>query len=102
MVLPFTDLSPQKDQDYFCDGMTEEIITDLSHVHELLVISRSSAMTFKGSSKTVRDIAKDLNIRYVLEGSVRKAGNDLRITAQLIDADDRRPHLGREVFRNPR
>jgi non-specific serine/threonine protein kinase len=86
VVLPFTDLSPQKDQDYFCDGMTEEIITDLSHVHELLVISRSSAMTFKGSSKTVRDIAKDLNIRYALEGSVRKAGNGLRITAQLIDA----------------
>ena len=87
VVLPFTDLSPQKDQEYFCDGMTEEIIADLSHVHELLVISRSSAMTFKGSSKTVRDIAKDLNIRYVMEGSVRKAGNDLRITAQLIDAD---------------
>ena len=86
VVLPFTDLSPQKDQEYFCDGMTEEIITDLSRVHVLLVISRSSAMTFKGSSKTVRDIAKDLNIRYVLEGSVRKAGNDLRITAQLIDA----------------
>jgi TolB-like protein len=86
VVLPFTDLSPQKDQEYFCDGMTEEIIADLSHVHKLLVISRSSAMTFKGSSKTVRDIAKELNIRYVMEGSVRKAGNDLRITAQLIDA----------------
>jgi len=86
VVLPFADLSPQKDQEYFCDGMTEEIITDLSHVRELLVISRSSAMTFKGSSKTVRDIAKDLNIRFVLEGSVRKAGNDLRITAQLVDA----------------
>ena len=86
VVLPFTDLSPQKDQEYFCDGMTEEISTDLSHVNELLVISRSSAMTFRGSPKTVRDIAKDLNVRYVLEGSVRKAGNDLRITAQLIDA----------------
>jgi TolB-like protein/Flp pilus assembly protein TadD len=86
VVLPFTDLSPQKDQEYFCDGMTEEIIADLSQVRELLVISRSSAMTFKGSPKTVRDIAKDLNIRYVMEGSVRKAGNDLRITAQLIDA----------------
>ncbi len=86
VVLPFTDLSPQKDQEYFCDGMTEEIIADLSRVHKLLVISRSSAMTFKGSSKTVRDIAKDLDIRYVLEGSVRKAGTDLRITAQLIDA----------------
>jgi non-specific serine/threonine protein kinase len=66
--------------------MTEEIIADLSHVQELLVISRSSAMTFKGRSMTVRDIAQDLNIRFVLEGSVRKAGNDLRITAQLIDA----------------
>jgi TolB-like protein len=86
VVLPFTDLSPQKDQEYFCDGMTEEIIADLSQVRELLVISRSSAMTFKGSPKTVRDIAKDLNIRYVMEGSVRKAGNNLRITAQLIDA----------------
>ena len=86
VVLPFTDLSPQKDQEYFCDGMTEEISTDLSHVNELLVISRSSAMTFRGSPKTVRDIAKDLDVRYVLEGSVRKAGNDLRITAQLIDA----------------
>ncbi len=85
-VLPFVDMSPKRDQEYFCEGMTEEIITDLSHVRELLVISRSSAMTFKGSSKTVRDIAKDLNIRFILEGSVRKAGNDLRITAQLIDA----------------
>jgi non-specific serine/threonine protein kinase len=97
VVLPFTDLSPQKDQDYFCDGMTEEIVADLSHVHELLVISRSSAMTFKGSSKTVRDIAKDLNIRYVMEGSVRKAGNDLRITAQLIDATND-AHLWAEKY----
>ena len=86
IVLPFTDLSPQKDQEYFCDGMTEEIIADLSCCHDLLVISRSSAMTFKASPKTVREIAKELNVRYALEGSVRKAGNDLRITAQLIDA----------------
>jgi len=96
-VLPFTDLSPQKDQEYFCDGMTEEIITDLSLIQELLVISRSSAMTFKGSSKTVRDIAKELNIRYVMEGSVRKAGNDLRITAQLIDATND-AHLWAEKY----
>jgi non-specific serine/threonine protein kinase len=86
IVLPFTDLSPQKDQEYFCDGMAEEIIADLSHVHELLVISRSSAMTFKGTKKTIPEIAHAVNVRYVLEGSVRKAGNDLRITAQLIDA----------------
>ena len=88
VVLPFADLSPQKDQEYFCDGMTEEIITDLSHVRELLVISRSSAMTLKGTQKTVKDIGKELNVQYVLEGSVRKAGNDLRIAAQLIDAQN--------------
>jgi TolB-like protein len=86
VVLPFTDLSPLKDQEYFCDGMTEEIITDLSHVHDLLVISRSSAMTFRGTKKMIPEIARDVNVRYVLEGSVRKAGNSLRITAQLIDA----------------
>jgi len=86
VVLPFSDLSPQKDQEYFCDGMTEEIITDLSHVSELLVISRSSAMTFKGTTKKIPEIAGELKTRYVLEGSVRKAGNDLRIAAQLIDA----------------
>jgi non-specific serine/threonine protein kinase len=86
VVLPFSDLSPQKDQEYFCDGMTEEIITDLSHIHGLLVISRNSAMTFRGTQKKTSEIAKDVNVRYVLEGSVRKAGNDLKITAQLIDA----------------
>ncbi len=86
VVLPFADLSPQKDQEYFCDGMTEEIITDLSHIHGLLVISRNSAMTFRGTQKKTSEIAKDVNVRYVLEGSVRKAGNDLKITAQLIDA----------------
>ena len=97
VVLPFTDLSPQKDQEYFCDGMSEEIITDLSHVHDLLVISRSSAMTFKETQKKVREIAQELNIHYVLEGSVRKAGNDLRITAQLIDARND-THLWAEKF----
>jgi len=86
VVLPFTNISPEEGQEYFCDGMTEEIITDLSHVNELLVISRSSAMTFKGTKKTIPEIARAVNVRYVLEGSVRKAGKDLRITAQLIDA----------------
>ncbi len=86
IVLPFEDISPGKDNEYFCDGMTEEIITDLSHVHDLLVISRSSAMTFKGTKKKIEDIAQEVNVRYVLEGSVRKAGNNLRITAQLIDS----------------
>jgi non-specific serine/threonine protein kinase len=86
VVLPFEDMSPGKDNEYFSDGLTEEIITDLSHVHDLLVISRSSAMTFKGTNKTIPDIARAVNVRYVLEGSVRKAANNLRITAQLIDA----------------
>ena len=86
VVLPFENLSPDPDQEYFCDGMTEEIITDLSHVHDLLVISRSSAMTFKGTKRKIKEIAQEVNVGYVLEGSVRKAGNNLRIAAQLIDA----------------
>jgi len=88
IVLPFENMSADPDQEYFSDGLTEEIITDLSHVHDLLVISRSSAMTFKGTNKKIREIAEDVNVHYVLEGSVRKSGNDLRITAQLIDGSN--------------
>ncbi|MEN8247699.1 MAG: adenylate/guanylate cyclase domain-containing protein [Bacteroidota bacterium] len=86
IVLPFDDMSPDKDNEYFNDGLIEEIITDLSHIHDLIVISRSSAMTFKGKDKKIKEIAREVNVQYVLEGSVRKAENNLRITAQLIDA----------------
>ncbi|MFC2142316.1 protein kinase, partial [Acidobacteriota bacterium] len=86
VVLPFDDMSPGKDNEYFSDGLTEEIISDLSLVHDLLVISRSSAMTYKGTKKKIKEIGQELNVQYVLEGSVRKAGNSLRITAQLIES----------------
>ena len=86
IVLPFENMSSDSEQEYFSDGLTEEIITALSHIRDLLVISRNSAMTFKGSGKTTKEIGEKVNVRYVLEGSVRKAGNNLRITAQLIDA----------------
>jgi TolB-like protein/Tfp pilus assembly protein PilF len=86
VVLPFENLSPDSDQEYFSDGLTDEVISDLSNVRALRVISRSSAMTFKDTKKTIPEIARKLNVQYVLEGSVRKSGHNLRITVQLIDA----------------
>ncbi len=97
VVLPFDNLSPDPDQEYFSDGLTEEIISDLSNVRALRVISRSSAMTFKGTKKKIPDIAREVNVQYVLEGSVRKAGNSLRITAQLLDAQ-KDAHLWAEKY----
>jgi TolB-like protein len=96
-VLPFTNMSSDPDQEYFSDGITEEIITDLSHLHNLIVISRSSVMTFKNTHKKIKDIAAELKVHYVLEGSVRKSGNNLRITAQLIDAGND-AHLWAEKY----
>jgi TolB-like protein len=86
VVLPFKNISSEEGQDYFSDGMTEELITKLSMVRELCVISRTSAFMFKNAQKTAKEIAGQLDVSYVLEGSVRKAGHKLRITAQLIDA----------------
>jgi len=85
-VLPFKNMSPDPDQEYFSDGLTEELTANLSQIQSLCVISRSSAMTFKGSPKTIPEIAKVLGVQYIVEGSVRRAGKELRITAQLIDA----------------
>jgi non-specific serine/threonine protein kinase len=86
VVLPFDDISPGQDNEYFSDGLTEEIITDLSRISSLRVISRTSAMSYKNTDKDIRTIGEELNVHYVLEGSVRKINGDLRITAQLIDA----------------
>lgn len=97
LVLPFDNISPDPGDAYFSDGLTEEIITTLSRVQALRVISRSSAVVLKGTQKDVRTIGRELRVRYVLEGSVRKAGNDLRITAQLIDTTDD-AHLWAEQY----
>ncbi len=85
VVLPFANLSTDADNEYFSDGLTEELITDLAKVGALQVISRTSSMQLKGTKKSMRTIGQELGVGYVLEGSVRKAGNSLRITAQLID-----------------
>jgi TolB-like protein/DNA-binding CsgD family transcriptional regulator len=85
-VMPFADLSPNRDQDYFADGMAEEIITALSHCKSLFVIARNSSFTYKGKAVDVRQVGRELGVRYVLEGSVRRGGERLRFTVQLIDA----------------
>jgi adenylate cyclase len=86
LVLPFVNMSNDPQQEYFSDGITEDITTDLSKISSLFVISRNSAFTYKGKAAKVGDISREMGIRYVLEGSVRKAGEQVRISAQLIDA----------------
>jgi TolB-like protein len=85
-VLPFQDMSGDPGQDYFADGVVEEIITALSRFRQLFVIARNSSFTYKGRSVDVKQVGRELGVRYVLEGSVRKAASRVRITAQLIDA----------------
>src|SRR6516162_6589728 len=86
-VLPFNNLSGDPEQEYFADGMVEEIITTLSRIHWLFVIARNSTFAYKGQNVDVKRVGRELGVRYVLEGSVRKSGNRVRITAQLIDAN---------------
>jgi len=85
-VLPFANLSGDPEQEYFADGLVEEIITALSRIRWLFVIARNSTFTYKGQAIDVKQVGRELGVRYVLEGSVRKGGNRVRITAQLIDA----------------
>ena len=96
-VLPFANMSGDAEQEYFSDGMTEDLITDLSKVSGLFVIARNSSFVYKGRSVKVQEIGRDLGVRFVLEGSIRKAGNRVRITAQLIDAGSG-GHLWAERF----
>ncbi len=104
-VLPFQNMSGDPEQEYFVDGMVEEIITALSRIRWLFVIARNSTFTYKGQSPDVKQVGRELGVRYVLEGSVRKGGNRVRITGQLIDAEtgahlwaDRFDGLIEEVF----
>ena len=90
-VLPFKNTSPEQGQDYFCDGMTDELIAKLSKVQSLRVISRNSIFTFKNTPKSTKAIAQELQVKNILDGSVRKAGNRLRIFVQLIDAETDAP-----------
>jgi|TARA_A100001391_G_scaffold63912_1_gene39826 TolB-like protein len=87
-VLPFANMSGDPEQDYFADGMVEDIITGLSRISWLFVIARNSSFTYKGRAVDVKQVGRELGVRYVLEGSVRKVGNRVRITGQLIDAED--------------
>src|SRR5262249_12942169 len=87
-VLPFANLSADKEQEYFSDGLSEEIINLLAQIPGLKVTARTSAFFFKGKDAKIAQIAKDLGVEHILEGSVRKSGNRIRITAQLIKAAD--------------
>ncbi len=100
VVLPFVNMSEDPKQEYFSDGLTEDLTSDLSKISSLFVISRNSAFTYKGKAVKVQDVSKELGVRYVLEGSVRKADNQVRITAQLIDATTG-GHLWSERYDRP-
>ena len=97
MVLPFADLSPDPAQDYFVDGVTESLTTDLSRMAGIFVIGRNTAFTYKGKHVDLKQVGQELGVRYVLEGSVQRAGSRMRINVQLIDAETGN-HLWAERF----
>ena len=96
-VLPFANMSGDPEQEYFADGVAEDIITELSRSHALFVIARNSSFTYRGGNVDIRDVGRKLGVRYVLEGSVRRGGDRVRVTAQLIEADSRR-HIWAERY----
>ena len=96
-MLPLDNMSGDPEQEFFADGLTEDIITELSRFRDLLVISRNSTFVHKGKAVNVQEVAREFGVEYVLEGSVRKAGNRVRVTVQLIDARNRPAHLGRAL-----
>jgi adenylate cyclase len=97
VVLPFTNMSGDAEQEFFADGLTEDIITELSRFHDLLVISRNSTFFYKGKAIKIQEVAREFGVNYVLEGSVRKAGNRVRVTVQLIDGETDR-HIWAERY----
>src|SRR5215813_1582629 len=100
VVLPFANIGGGPDQDYFADGVTESLTTDLSRINGAFVIARNTAFTFKGRAVDVKQVGRELNVRYVLEGSMQRAGDRLRVNVQLIDAETGN-HLWAERFDKP-
>ena len=100
VVLPFANIGGDPEQDYFVDGVTESLTTDLSRISGAFVIARNTAFTFKGKAVDVKKLGRELNVRYVLEGSVQRGGNRLRVNVQLIDAETGN-HLWAERFDKP-
>jgi adenylate cyclase len=97
VVLPFANIGGDPEQDYFVDGVTESLTTDLSRIAGSFVIGRNTAFTYKGKAVDLKQIGRELNVRYVLEGSAQRGGNRMRINVQLIDAEDRQPLMGRAL-----
>ena len=100
VVLPFANLSGDPDQDYFVDGVTESLTTDLSRISGSLVIGRHTAFTYKGKAADLKQIGCELNVRYALEGSVQRGGNRLRVNVQLVDTETAN-HIWAERFEKP-